>query len=99
MCSWTKIVKLEPAPLHNVVFMPLIPTMAVVIAVLLHKLSAEIVLEIHFPPAHTSLHLIFSFLYQLLVTFPYPSALTFPSFLSPFLPQQGTRNKQLSSSD
>lgn len=55
LCLWTKIVKLKPAPLHNAVFMPLIPTMAVVIAALLHKLSAEIVLEIYFPPAHTLL--------------------------------------------
>lgn len=48
LCLWTKIVKLKPAPPHNAVFMPLIPTMAVVIAALLHKLSAEIVLEIYF---------------------------------------------------
>lgn len=91
--------KLKPAPLHNAVFMPLIPTMAVVIAALLHKLSAEIVLEIYFPPAHTSLCLIYSFLLQLLVSFPLPSPPTFPSFLSPSLPLRGTRKKQLSSSD
>lgn len=71
-------------------FMPLIPTMAVVIAALLHKLSAEIVLEIYFPPTHTSLSylrlsLAVARLFSLpFVSFPFPSALTFPSFLSPF---------------
>lgn len=53
-------VKLKPAPPHRSIFMPLISTMAVVIAALLHKLPAEIMLEMYFPPAHTSLHLIYS---------------------------------------
>lgn len=90
LCLWTKTVKWKPAPLHNAVFMPLIPTMAVVIAALLHKLSAEIVLEIYFPPTHTSLSylrlsLAVARLFSLpFISFPFPSALTFPSFLSPF---------------
>lgn len=96
LCLWPKIVKLKPAPLHNAVFMPLIPTMAVVIAALLHKLSAEIVLEIcFFSPAHTSLCLIYSFLLQLLVSFPLPSPPTFPSVLSPSLPLRGNKKETI----
>lgn len=77
-----EIVKLKPAPLHNAVFMPLIPTMAAVIAVLLHKLSAEIVLKTYFPPAHMSLHLIYSFLLWSLISLPFRSPDFSPLFLS-----------------
>lgn len=83
-----EIVKLKPAPLHNAVFMPLIPTMAVVIAALLHKLSAKIVLKMYFPPARMSLHLIFSVLLLLLISLPFrshfPFISLFPSILLTF---------------
>lgn len=100
LCLWPKIVKLKPAPLHNAVFMPLIPTMAVVIAALLHKLSAEIVLEICFFLQHTRHSVLFT-----------PFSCSCSSLFLSLLPQLslhfsllpclygGTRKKQLSSSD
>lgn len=77
--------------------------MAVVIAALLHKLSAEIVLKMYFPPARMSLHLIYSFLLLLLISLPFrshfplyfslpfPSPHFFPLFLSSFFASIGDK--------
>lgn len=76
--------------------MPLIPTMAVVIATLLHKLSAEIVLEIYFPPAHTSLsYLLLSLAIARLFSLPFCPNFSLHFSLLPCLYRAQERNSCL----